>query len=192
MPRIPPMWLTAQPSPKKSRARREQSLQQQVVAWWDGPGGPVKDAAMLAGYMANVPIGGDHGKRLGGIMKSMGVRKGWPDLQVVTCCPLTGAQHSAFFELKTAKTKPSDEQEALHVSLTLLGFPVFVIRSLEEFIGAIDALGIPHRTRHQGPGPSLSPRGLSAPPAPQVALAAEPDALPPASGSAAPIPEEAV
>lgn len=100
--------------------RPEQALQQQVVAYID--------RALPGALYFHVPnSSGNRGPRLGGIMKSMGVRAGVPDLVLILPNGL-----SAFIELKAGRGKLTEAQEAFRDRAVKLGCLWAEARSLAD------------------------------------------------------------
>lgn len=89
----------------------------------------------------HVPNGGARSKAEAGIFKEMGVRAGWPDIQIVHQGRLYG------IELKADRRKPSDAQERCHTDLMLAGADVDVCRSLEEVERRLRLWNIPLNAR---------------------------------------------
>ena len=84
--------------------------------------------------------------RGGGMMqgaerKSRGQVRGWFDAGVFW------RQTAIFFEIKAPKGVVSPEQHAVHARYRLLGFRVFVVRSLEEYADALQSCGMELRGR---------------------------------------------
>jgi hypothetical protein len=85
----------------------------------------------------HVPNGGARSKAEAGIFKEMGVRAGWPDIQIIHKGRLYG------IELKADRRKPSDAQEKCHADLMLAGADVDTCRSLDEVERRLKLWGIP-------------------------------------------------
>ena len=68
--------------------------------------------------------------------KAMGVRSGWPDLEVF----IGGS--AMFIELKTPKGRLSDNQKEVGETLRSLGFGVYVCRSIDDVKNALDSEGL--------------------------------------------------
>jgi hypothetical protein len=69
-------------------------------------------------------------------LKSMGLRRGWPDFVLV---PPTGQLHA--LELKRQGEAPSDEQADFRSWCIRHGVPHVVARTLDEVLTAFDAWG---------------------------------------------------
>jgi hypothetical protein len=112
--------------------RPEQAFQIQVAQYL---------AAVLPPEVAwtAFPAGGG-GKRRGAFLKAMGLRPGWPDIQIVYC----GVYHG--IELKARKGRHSDAQRAVLGHLAEDGARVTTCRDLDTVGAALRAWGIP--TRH--------------------------------------------
>ena len=70
-------------------------------------------------------------------LKSHGVRKGWPDLEV-----LYGGK-AIFLELKAPGKKLEPHQSEVHRQIKLAGCEVFTIHSLSEAAMALEVCGVP-------------------------------------------------
>lgn len=75
----------------------------------------------------------------GAIEKSMGAIKGWPDLAVYG----PGSVH--FIEVKAEKGRLSDAQWLVHDGLRDLGFPVTVVRSVDDVRAKVKEWGLPSK-----------------------------------------------
>jgi hypothetical protein len=84
------------------------------------------------------PAGGG-GKARGGILKAMGLRAGWPDIQILW------RDHLYCIELKSAKGNLSPDQRALHERIVFCGGVVVTCRSLHDIYLALQIFGIPCR-----------------------------------------------
>ena len=76
--------------------------------------------------------------------KSLGMTPGWPDIEVMT------AQGALFFEVKAPGGYPSKTQAAVIDKLRGLGFPVGLVRSIEDTRACLRAWGIVTREGNDG------------------------------------------
>lgn len=83
------------------------------------------------------PAGGG-GKVRGAKLKAMGLKPGWPDVQMIL------PPHGRFIgiELKAPKGRTSDEQDAVHEAVRAAGGHVFICRCVEEVEGTLRALSL--------------------------------------------------
>jgi len=83
----------------------------------------------------------------GAIEKSMGAKKGWPDLQIMGRLigedPADAAPFAGFLEVKTPAGRVRPEQRAVHDRLRDFGFPVAVVRSVEDALSTAREWGLP-------------------------------------------------
>jgi hypothetical protein len=95
-------------------------------------------------HTANKP----RSKVAGGIEKSLGAIKGWPDIAIY------GARQGyrdlwypvvAFLEVKAPKGRVTPEQSAVHDRLKAMGFLVAVVRSIDNVQDISRAWGLPTR-----------------------------------------------
>lgn len=68
--------------------------------------------------------------------KRMGVKTGWPDIEIFH------RGRAYFIELKMPKKYPTQAQRNLHRDLMVAGCPVSVCRSLDELIGTLRGWGL--------------------------------------------------
>lgn len=87
------------------------------------------------------PAGGG-GKVRGAQLQAMGLRQGWPDVQILSPW---GLSHFIGIELKARRGQLSPEQHECHRRIRLAGGDVFVCRSVEEVEAALLMLGVPLR-----------------------------------------------
>ena len=85
------------------------------------------------------PAGEYRTKATGGRLKGMGLKRGWPDLQILYAGRLHG------LELKTRKGRLSPEQAERHREIREAGGVVEVCRSLAEVELALAGWGVPLR-----------------------------------------------
>ena len=90
--------------------------------------------------IAHVPNGGARDARTGALMKRLGAVAGMPDL----ICFLPGGKFVAF-EVKGPSGYASKVQRELWTRFKVLGFPLALVRSVEETRNALKALGITTR-----------------------------------------------
>lgn len=76
--------------------------------------------------------------------RDMGVRAGWPDIEIVWA----GRVH--FFELKARDGRLSPAQKETHAALIDAGATVSVCRSIDDIETALRGIGIPLRASTQG------------------------------------------
>lgn len=109
----------------------ESRIQKQVIDWW---------ALACRGYrvdhrlLVHCPNGGKRGKIEASILKGMGVRAGWPDLQLAIP---RGDKHGLFIELKAPDGRISDAQKELIPLIEAQGYAVTIAWSFDEAVGAI-------------------------------------------------------
>lgn len=92
----------------------------------------------------HVPNGGSRNPIEGARMKALGVVAGWPDISIYG----GGHNHggSAFFmEVKSAKGRLSNCQHRIIDQLKDMGFPVAVVRSIEDARELVAEWGLPSR-----------------------------------------------
>ena len=86
----------------------------------------------------------------GAIEKSMGAMAGWPDLQVMGCIigedPADARPFTGFMEVKAPKGRVQPVQREMHDKLADCGFPVAVVRSVEDALATAQAWGLPIKT----------------------------------------------
>lgn len=113
-------------------------------------------ALLSSGWLvAHVPNGGKRTKAEAARFKAVGVVAGFPDLMVI------GPGKVLFMELKAprkrlksgaesqAKAETSDAQDAVLSLLSGAGWPVAVVRSIDEAQAFLRAHGVPMRGRVQ-------------------------------------------
>lgn len=117
---------------RKKQNRREQAFQIKLVE-------DLRTILPRHVIVVHVPNGGFRSKVEAGILKAMGVLKGFPDLLILF-------NSRAFtIELKLDGTAANDEQELCHTLLRGTHIPVAVCRSLDEVLGRLTAWNIPTR-----------------------------------------------
>lgn len=72
---------------------------------------------------------------MGARLKAMGMRPGWPDLEIL----LPGG-NVVFFEFKTKTGKQSMSQKETQLILEAIGHKYFIIRSAEDFIRVVEPI----------------------------------------------------
>ena len=86
-------------------------------------------------------------KVAGAIEKSMGAQKGWPDLQIMGRLigedPADAAPFAGFLEVKTKSGRVRPEQHEMHDRLRKCGFPVAVVRSVDDALATAREWGLP-------------------------------------------------
>lgn len=86
----------------------------------------------------------------GALEKSMGAMAGWPDLQVMGCIidedPAAARPFAGFMEVKTKTGRVQPVQRGMHDKLMDCGFPVAVVRSVEDALATAQAWGLPINT----------------------------------------------
>lgn len=107
------------------------------------------DAALPMGrcVWTTFPAGGG-GKVRGAKLKAAGLRKGWPDVQIVWRVPDSMLRDRCYFigiELKTETGIVDADQQRCHAAIRKAGGYVFVCRSLDEVEGCLQGFGIPLR-----------------------------------------------
>lgn len=107
----------------------ESDIQKACVDWFT-----LKYQNRGLGLIVSIPNEGRRNARTGGRLKKMGLKAGFPDLQVIKESDIF------FIELKTKdiKSTTSYKQDALHLVLRKLKHKIVVCRSLEEFIIIVD------------------------------------------------------
>jgi hypothetical protein len=89
----------------------------------------------------HTPNGAKRSKAEGGILKALGTRPGIPDLFVA------GEGRVIALEVKAAKGRLSPAQRDTIGSLAEAGIPTIMVRSIDEAIDALKALGVPLKGR---------------------------------------------
>lgn len=109
--------------------RPEQQMQRQVFAHIRARSYP----GVFAFHVAN---GVNSSARIGGIMKSMGLVAGVPDICIIHRAT------SHFLELKAGRNKPTQRQKDVMDMLQLAGARVAVAYSLDEALYTLECWGI--------------------------------------------------
>lgn len=107
----------------------ESEIQKACVVWFT-----LKYQNRGLGIIVSIPNEGRRSARTGGNLKKMGLKAGFPDLQVIKTSDIL------FVEMKTThrNSQKSDKQEVVHVVLRQLKHKVVICRSLEEFMLVTD------------------------------------------------------
>ena len=106
----------------------EDSIQKAIVKWFDYQH-PEK-------LLIHIPNGGKRNVAEAAKFKSMGVRAGVSDLQLIY--PV-GRFHGAFIEVKSPKGTVSYKQREFMEQVHLQGYAIAVVRSVEEFMKFVEA-----------------------------------------------------
>lgn len=108
---------------------RESVLQKSCVDWF-----VLKYENRGLGVIVSIPNEGRRNARTGGKLKSMGLKAGFPDLQILKMKDIL------FIEMKTESlnSKTSPEQSAVHDVLRALKHKVVICRNLDQFIQVVD------------------------------------------------------
>lgn len=72
--------------------------------------------------------------------RQAGTIAGWPDIEILLPGPRT-----LFMEVKAPKEYPPKDQRDLHADLEAIGYPVAVVRSIEDARAALAAWGVKTR-----------------------------------------------
>lgn len=115
-----------------TRSREEMTLQIAVVTFLR--------TVLPHALVFSIPNEGRRSRLLGHAMKRMGLHPGAPDLIVM----LPG-RTVVGMELKGPKGKVTEAQEAFHEHWRSLGYPMAVVRSIEDARLTLQALGIQTR-----------------------------------------------
>ncbi|CAB4128624.1 VRR-NUC domain containing protein [uncultured Caudovirales phage] len=129
----------------------EAKLQRDIVSWF-GLQYPYLEG-LLVGYVAGVNVDIKTAVRL----KRMGLRAGFPDLQLLVPGSIKDDGTEApglFLELKTIRGRLSDIQKEYHSKLRFLNYTIVVVRELDEAISWVKAYlgrvpGLEEKYRHR-------------------------------------------
>ncbi len=102
----------------------EESLQSICVTWFS------LQYPEMAQLLHHSPNGGRRNAREGARFKAMGVRAGFPDLQL---CVARGRAHGLFIEMKAGTGRQSTSQKKFQELLTAQGYRYCLCRGFEEF-----------------------------------------------------------
>lgn len=86
-------------------------------------------------------VGGEHARRIGGIMKAMGKRPGVPDLMFVL--PPAGRVHG--LELKAPRGRLSPDQKKTQAALTDAGATIATAYGLDDALAVLTDWGVLRR-----------------------------------------------
>jgi hypothetical protein len=92
----------------------------------------------------HVPNGGSRNPIEGARMKALGVVAGWPDISIYGGGHNSGGQ-AFFMEVKSAKGRLSNCQHQIIDRLKDMGFPVAVVRSIDDAQRLVAEWGLPSR-----------------------------------------------
>ena len=121
--------MEQQEKPKQHHVQHEEMMQMQILREMERL---FPAYAMLLVHNCNEFNGT---KAQGGKRKSMGIRKGFPDLSFFVP---TEHYHGLHIELKCGRNKQSEEQKKYQELLEKQGYQYVVCKSVEEFINGID------------------------------------------------------
>ncbi len=107
----------------------ESEIQKACVDWFT-----LKYQNKGVGLIVSIPNEGRRNARTGGRLKRMGLKAGFPDLQVIKKGDIL------FVEMKTERrnSETSDKQDAVHCVLRSLKHKVIICRSLDQFMVTVD------------------------------------------------------
>lgn len=91
-------------------------------------------------WFGSVPLGGG-GLSRGARLKRTGARKGTPDLLVIN------DGRCFWLELKAPRGVVTDDQLYCHAQLRKARSPVYIVRSIDDAIAALQAAGVPLKAR---------------------------------------------
>lgn len=95
----------------------------------------------------SIPNGAYTGAKEAIKLKATGLTAGIPDLQVIyTTAQQSYSIRAVFIELKVGSNKLSPQQLLIHSKLAKYNFPVYTIRTLDEFKALLDTLQIPSKS----------------------------------------------
>ena len=114
----------------------EEDLQIACVKWFS------LQYPKLAMLLHHSPNGGRRTTREGQRFKTMGTRKGFPDLML--CFP-NGKHHGLFIELKSAKGIQRPSQKAMQAALEWAGYRYEIVRSIDAFIECVRGYLMPKK-----------------------------------------------
>lgn len=116
---------------RRVRKHEEQHLQQAVAKFLD--------SVLLPGVMWAAIGHGGGGATRGAILKSMGLKPGWPDIIIAAQGVSVG------LELKAKDGRASPAQVAVQTGLIECGWKIYLCRSIEDVLAALDMSRVPHR-----------------------------------------------
>lgn len=90
---------------------------------------------------------GGGGAVRGAILKSMGLKPGWPDIIISSPIEVSRCKFALMvgLELKSQEGTVSLDQKRVHSALERSGWQIFVCRNLSDVLEALDTAGVPHR-----------------------------------------------
>jgi len=83
-------------------------------------------------------------KAVAGISKAMGLRPGWPDLELIY------RGQMIYIEFKSDRGRLSKDQRQVHAELKAAGAFVHVVRSVDEFLKVLRGTGIVKKNKQAG------------------------------------------
>jgi hypothetical protein len=96
-------------------------------------------------FYTTFPAGyGRLSKATSGRLRAKGMKAGMPDILIFGRAALRST-HVVGLELKTSAGSLTSKQRETHALLQAVGIRTYVVRSLEDVIGALDDALIPHR-----------------------------------------------
>lgn len=106
--------------------------------------------ALPHGWLVHHSRNGGMSKGENGRAKAMGAIAGFPDLMVMGCLydiePTAAQPFVGFMEVKTKTGRKSPEQVACIDRLLDAGFPVAIVRSVEDALATAQGWGLPIKT----------------------------------------------
>ncbi|MFD2600190.1 VRR-NUC domain-containing protein [Sphingobacterium corticis] len=107
----------------------ESKLQKSCVDWYK-----LRYENRGLGLIVSIPNEGRRNARTGGRLKGMGLKAGFPDLQILKSGDIL------FVEMKTTNSKSatSEKQDAMHGILRQLKHKVIVCRTFDQFTSVVD------------------------------------------------------
>ena len=106
--------------------------------------------ALPHGWIVHHSRNGGMSKGENGRAKAMGAVAGFPDLMVMGCLidtdPSAALPFVGFLEVKTKTGRKSPDQREMHEKLSACGFPIAIVRSVDDAIEAARGWGLPIRS----------------------------------------------
>lgn len=121
--------LARKEKPRRARsANEEERMQVECVNW------------LMLRYRGKVifhhsPNEAKRSEAMGGRLKAMGMRPGWPDLEILL--PNGGV---VFFEFKTKTGRQSTSQKSIQLLMQSIHHKYYICRSVEEFIRIVEPI----------------------------------------------------
>lgn len=135
---VPAPRLTAA-APRKRRAAPEEALQRQCVNILRTGCPPFEKGGPV--WTAVNPVAAKS-KAVAGVSKAMGLRAGWPDLEILY------RRQLVYVEFKAPdRGRLSEDQAAIHAALAAHGAHVYIVTSAAGFLAVLRAEAIPCRVR---------------------------------------------